>query len=344
MALAVATVVQRMGEDALATVPPGTPAMPAGARAVLQLTPPAAASFAVRLGQVPAALRNQLQQIFSRDIVNVALVGDDQPARYVMDLQGDRLRLSTADGLQLVQEFPVGAPGIGASLAQEFARNSAANELLALDHPNSALRLQAQVTTHPTLATRGLTVVADSAAATYHVRRAGEPRSESNSLQLEISVDRDAYLTIFSVDSQGNTTLLFPNTYSRAGFYPDGRVRGGEPVRIPDSLSPGNRAGFFWDYSPPAGIDTIRVFASTDAETARLLRSRAQALQGLRTRALENAGESSADGTSADGLRDQLSGLATRGIRLVQDGGSGGTTDLPAPDWAATSVTIALSE
>jgi uncharacterized caspase-like protein len=343
-ALAVATVVQRLSDDALAILPPGTPAIPAGARAVLQLPPPAAASFAVRLGELPAAMRARLQQIFSHDIVNVSLVDADQPARYVMDMQGERLRLSTADGLQIVQEFPAESPGIGAALAQEFARNSAANDLLSLDNPNSALRLQAQVVTHPTLATRGLTVVADAAPAAYHTRRSGEPRSESNSLQLEISVDRDAYLTIVSVDSQGNTNLLFPNNYTRAGFYPEGRVRGGEPVRIPDTLSAGNRAGFFWDYSPPTGTDTIRVFASTDSETSRLLRARVQALPSPGARTLDAPEAGASAGMSADALRDQLSGMATRSIRLVQDAGAADNTVAVSPDWVAATVTVALSD
>jgi hypothetical protein len=55
---------------------------------------------------------------------------------------------------------------------------------------------------------------------------------------------------------------------------PQGRVRANELVTIPDSLAPGNRAGFHWDYSPPAGMDTVRVFASTDAATANAIRQR----------------------------------------------------------------------
>ena len=198
-------------------------------------------------------------------------------------------------------------------------------------------------------------------------------------------VNADAYVTIVDVDSEGGVNLLFPNSYQQASFYGDGLVKANEAVLIPDSLQPGNRAGFYWDYSPPKGIDTIRVFTSTDLQTAQMIRQRVQSLQpnssqtrgGVTTRAVT---------ATVKTLRD---GLATRGIITVADSTShipglvgsvasetgtgtgpvppalatspagepplaaahatsapvGISTAVTAPaDWAATSVTVLISD
>ncbi len=110
-----------------------------------------------------------------------------------------------------------------------------------------------------------------------------------------------------------------------------------QPQLIPDSLAPGNRAGFFWDYGPPAGIDTIRVFASTDLHTSNLIRERVRALQPA------------ASGTGAfdfGALRRDLTGLAARGIAVTADDASPGTGPevSQAPDWSAATLTVAIRE
>ena len=165
-------------------------------------------------------------------------------------------------------------------------------------------------------------------------------------------------------------------------------ARAGELVLIPDSLNPGNQSGFYWDYSPPKGTDTIRVFSSTDLQTAQLIRDRVASLQGasgnasatLKTRAIASGMQS---------LRQQLTAVAARGILTVPDTGahvpgasspvlpdagqppiglpgvenpisptpdavpaasvatipeSAAAPPTPPADWAATSITIAISE
>ena len=229
------------------------------------------------------------------------------------------------------------------------------------------------------VSTRGIKVVADTQAAKYHIRKQGKPRTEQNSLQLEVRVNADSYVTIVDVDSEGGVNLLFPNNYQQRGFYGDGFVHASEKMLIPDSIRPGNKAGFYWDYSPPKGTDTIRVFTSTDLQTAQMIRDRVQSLQasvaqpggGLKTRSVA---------AGVNSLRQDLAKVATRGIVTVYDptshvpsdtasvpsdqsatlpqppidlggtsggqvpGAAVGVASAPAADWTATSVTIAISD
>jgi hypothetical protein len=223
--------------------------------------------------------------------------------------------------------------------------------------------------------TRGIAVVAgNTKPAQYRIRRPKEARSEKNSLQLEISVSADSYLTIVDVDSEGGVNLLFPNNYQERSFVADGFVRAGETVLIPDSLKPSNHAGFYWDYTPPKGTDTVRVFTSTDVQTAQMLRQRVQTLQ---TTASQTSGGVKTRGVAASigTIRQDLAKIATRGIVTVYDPTSHvpgapiadqpepsssvapapaapvaqtppvpasepAVPTSPAADWAATSVTI----
>jgi hypothetical protein len=179
-----------------------------------------------------------------------------------------------------------------------------------------------------------------------HIRHANEPRTAQNSLQIALSVSTDAYVTIVDIDSQGNANLLFPNSYARGDFWPEGRVMRNQALMIPDSLAPGGRAGFFWDYGPPAGSDTIRIFASTDVQTARLIRDRVRTLQSAPTGSRGLGSLQVAEGL--DGLRRELTGLATRGVMTVQDTAPGLAVADQATnaiaDWAATSLTVSIAE
>ena len=161
-------------------------------------------------------------------------------------------------------------------------------------------------------------------------------------MQLNITVSADAYLTIVDVDSEGNMNVLFPNDYQQNGFYPEGAVRAGQQVLIPDSLQSGNRAGFHWDYGPPRGTDTVRVFASTDLMTANIIRHRIGRLQQS---ANQNRGdlETRAIGDDFGSLRAELATLATRGITTVPGQDANKPAVVPA-DWAATSVTIQVAD
>jgi hypothetical protein len=372
-ALAIATVTQVSGKDALAKVQSSAGKIAAGARAVALLPAPTGERIPMRILDMPSNRRGFVEETLKKSIKEVELVGSDQPARFAVDIKGDNLRLLTADGLEVVGTFGINEAW-GAGMATVVSRSSHASELLTLDNPSSQLRIDVRVASapkpKPKVGTRGIKVVADIQAAKYRIRKQGKPRSEQNSLQLEVKVNADSYITIVDVDSEGSVNLLFPNNYQNRNFYGDGFVRGNESVLIPDSIKPGNKAGFYWDYSPPQGTDTIRVFTSTDLPTAQMIRDRIASLQtsaerqpaGVKTRSVA---------TGIESLRQQLASVATRGILTVADDTShipgealppqpqtisptevmGGAADpallastASASDWAAASVTVTISE
>jgi hypothetical protein len=377
-ALAVATVTQIRGKDAIGTVQSSAGTISAGARAVALLPAPTGQRIPIRILDLPAASRKVVEDTLRKNMKDVELVGSDRPARFSVDIEHDRLRLLAADGLQVVATFDMREPW-GTGVATVVSRSAHASELLTLDNPSSQLTIDVRVTSvakpRATTTARGIMVVAETQATTYHIRQPGSSRTEHNSLQLEIRVNADSYVTIVDVDSEGAVNLLFPNTYQQRSFHPDGYIRAGEPLLIPDSLQPGNKAGFYWDYSPPKGTDTIRVFTSTDLPTAQMIRERISALQAApnqadqTTRSIARAMQS---------LRTSLGTVMARGIITVADDTShipgttpAPTTDMvspapfaampptasgqpapfsaqttatPAADWAATSVTVVVTD
>lgn len=332
-AIAVATVLpassaaQTSSRDSQATLSPATARIPQGARAVMLMPAPTTSRIPIRISEVPQAQRAQIETILKRTVDNLELVGPTTPARFLIDVQANTLRLLAADGLQVVATFDAKTDQWGPAIARVVSRSTNASELLALDNPTSRLRVDAHVM-GTTPATRDI-VLAETRPTALHMRRPGEPRSPQNSLQLTINVNTDAYITIVDIDSEGNANLLFPNPSQRPDFLPEGRVQANLPTLIPDSLASGARAGFFWDYGPPAGLDTIRIFASSDIATARLIRDRIRTLQ---------PGPSAVAQDLAP-LRRDLTGLAVRGIVTVAD-----TGQEPDPDWTATTLTVAVSE
>lgn len=341
-AMAVATVTQLVGKDARASLMNQRGPITTESRAVALMPAPSSARIAIRILNVPENQRSRIEDILKRNIKNVALVGPGQSARFLVDVQGQTVRLLTADGLRVVGSFAANDERSAADVARVASRSAKAAELLTLDNPSSQLIVTAHVTGSQPLATRDIKLVADTGPAQLHSRRQGEARSPQNSLQLNITVNSDAYLTIVDVDSEGNMNVLFPNDYQQREFYPDGAVRAGQQVLIPDSLQSGNRAGFHWDYSPPRGTDTVRVFASTDLATADAIRERIRALQQS---ANQNRGnlQTRAVGEDLDSLRADLAALATRGITTVADPSADRPSPAPA-DWAATSVTIQVED
>jgi hypothetical protein len=372
-ALAVATVIQIAGKDSLGRVPAQAGKIPPGARAVALLPAPTGQRIPIRLLDVPADRRSVIEETLKKNIKDVDLVGPEQPARFAVDTEGETLRLLAADGLEVVGTFGLNEAW-GAGVATVVSRSSNASELLALDNPSSQLRIDVRVASapkhKPTVGTRGIKIVADTQAAKYSIRKPGKPRSEQNSLQLEVKVNADSYITIVDVDSEGGVNLLFPNTYQKQTFHGDGFIRANESLVIPDSLKPGNKAGFYWDYSPPKGTDTIRVFTSTDLPTAQMIRDRIASLQ-VSAEKQPLAVKTRSVAAGMDSLRQELVSVSARGILTVADDtshipgaavlpqsqttvptqvtGSPTTSDMPATaapaaDWAAASVTVTISE
>lgn len=337
-ALALATVTQINGKDSTAKLQSSAGKIPVRARAIALLPAPTGQRIPIRLLEMPPDTRKVVETTLRSNVQDVDLVGPDQPARFSVDVADNSLRLLAADGMQVIGTFGLNESW-GAGMATVISRSTNASELLTLDNPSSQLKVDVRVATavkpKATVSTRGITVVANTQAAQYHIRTSDKPRTEHNSLQLEIRVNADAYVTIVDVDSEGGVNLLFPNHYQQRSFYGDGFIRAGEPVLIPDSLKPGNKAGFYWDYSPPKGTDTIRVFTSTDLQTAQMIRDRIKALQTsgeqtgatVKTRSVANTVQS---------LRRSLAAVASRGIVVVADTTNPVPGEISAPPVALT--------
>ena len=349
-ALAVATVVTTMGIDAQASLEPAAAHIVPGSRAVALLPAASDQRTAVRILEAPQARRAGIESVLLHAITNVDIVGRERPARFLIDVQGDRLRLLSSDGRTNLGVFDTRADQWGAAVNRVISRWNSSSQLLALDNPASQLSIQVRVVGTQTAAGQHSAVVADSRPAQLHIRRPNEARSPRNSLQLAITLSTDSYVTVVDVDSGGNTNLLFPNTYQRADFWPDGHVSGSRSLLVPDSLAEGSHAGFFWDYGPPAGLDTIRVFASTDLRTAQLIRERVRALDAstARSGATSAATARASRSVGFEQLRRDLAGVATRGIILQRDTGpetpSGSAAPAGPPDWAATSIVVDIAE
>jgi len=346
-AVAVVTVTAVAGNDARAHVD-GAATIAADSRAVAALPAPASAHIGIRIGDVPADRVQRLKELLSRHIDGVEWVGAQQPARFVVDMQGDTVRLSSADGLDSVGSFPIGDEQRLADVVRIASRTTHATQLLALDNPSSRMAVAVRALGAPNPQSRDIVLVANTAPVRLHARRSGEPRSAQNSLQLGVTVSQDAYLTIVDVDAEGTTNVLFPNPYQHADFAQDGFVRGGREFLVPDSLQPGNRAGFYWDYSPPAGIDTVRVFATSDLATATTIRRRIAALAPTNTQSRGGDLATRALPAGLAPLRTDLAQLTTRGIKVVADDAAGATTppsmtSSAGSDWTAASVTIAIA-
>jgi hypothetical protein len=348
-ALAVATITDNAGLDAHASLDPANASVPVGARAVVLMPALPGRRVPVRILTPPGPQRRAIEDLLARTTPDVEVVGPERPARFLIDTQPNALRLLAADGQQVIGTFDTSSERWAGAVARLVSRSAGAAELLALDNPSSQLHVDARVFGRE--ATRDIVLVADTHPAALHVRRAGEPRSAQNSLQLAVTVNADAYLTVVDVDSEGNTNLLFPNTLERQGFLPDGRISANQRVLLPDSLAAGSRAGFFWDYGPPAGMDTLRIFATTDLATANLIRERVRGLHATSSGGTRAVAAQVDGATALQGLQQTLAKAATRGIAIVADAPSGSadstpvaTTVSPAADWAAASVSVSVSE
>jgi hypothetical protein len=246
---------------------------------------------------------------------DVKFVGEQEFARFVVESRGDGLHVLSADGSKELMALPA-KPNIQAiaSLSQVLVQSRNASQLLNLENPTSRMNVSVRVVQ---IGERGIAVVSDKMEApVYHIRQANQPRSLSNSLQLEVTSDTDAYITIVDVDAEGNVNVLFPNSYQNPRYYPQGFIKAGRTVLLPDSLQSGNQAGFHWDYANPPGVDTIRVFASTTFELAKRIR---QAVAGGNTQNLGGHPQKTNSLAHLASLRQELIGNMTRGLITVPD-------------------------
>ena len=355
-ALANATVTAVKGDDATVSIEPARPAAPRGSRAVALAPPPASDRIPIRLDRVESKMRAGLEGELSKLLPSVEFVDGSEFARFIIDIEGGVARVYGAGGLQEVVSFTAkNAKSVAVKIAGVLTRFAGATALLTLDNQASALQLDVRLVSGDAGgATRAIEVAAASAAPVYRIRRSGEPRSPENSLMLEVQTSRDSYVTVVDVDTEGGINILFPNAAMKKGFHPDGLIPGGRPIRLPDSVETPNRAGFFWDYQPPAGLDTLRVFAMTDLETARKLRVFIERMKsGPATRgqdAVQTRGAAKPSATFHELARVLVRSVTTRGVAVVADvekpeapsQAEAKVHPAGGPDWTAASLTLVI--
>lgn len=307
--------------------------IPEGARAIAIAPADVSRDLSLLIEGVSNERLAKLSELLKQELSNLKLVSEGAFARMLVRLDNNVWQLSDAGGLQKLTSFTDTEDKLVVkTLIQALSRSSSSMSLLSLDNPSSDILMDIGIVTEEsTFATQGIKVH-DTTEPTYWIRKPGEPRSLRNSLMIEIKADRGVYLTIVSVDTEGATTVLFPNSVQNPGFLTDGYIPGEMVIRIPDTLKSGNLAGFYWDYSPPAGRDTLRAFAAEDLSTARMIR--------------KLVSQSSQDSKALSQLSDELANLHTRGIRVATDDevedknvtDSGGKSD--TGDWTARSLVI----
>ena len=300
---------------AIARISGGSKAMTDKGRAIMIAPAPQSQRIPVRLLNVPSDQAKDLKRVLQQKLGEIEFVGADQFARFLVDVKDHTWHVYSADGEKEILSLPISAnPKSLDPMAQVLVQSRNASQLLALENPATQINLDVRVVQ---VGQRGIAVVSDRMEApVYHIRHAGESRTLSNSLQLEVTSDTDCYITIVDVDAEGNVNVLFPNAYQNQNFYADGFVRAGRSILLPDSLNSGNRAGFHWDYANPPGVDTIRVFASTDRQLTNRIRHSVGSTgqSGLNQGVI--VGKPLAQLVS---LRNELIGGMTRGLITVPD-------------------------
>jgi hypothetical protein len=337
-ALALATVKSLGGEHALATLDPRDFRLVPASRAVRVTSGNPAGRVPVRLDRMDSSWRRRLEQRIGSSSSRIDVVQPGKFARLVVDIEGGTCKVFGAGGLQEVAAFPASSDTAVVKKLEEITRQAQGiDELRTLENHTSAIDLQVRtVPVTPDGQTRGIKVVAASDAPAYRIRGTNAPRTRENSLMFEVRADTDVYLTIVNIDAEGGVTRLFPTNVQLSDYYPGGRIPGGRWIRIPDAISESNRAGFYWDASEPAGLDTARVFATTDPGIAEQIRSFVGSFGDAGTKGPGGLAE----------LSGRLADAAVRGVRVVPAGEApgtpaGGGSPLNRPiDWTAETVTF----
>ncbi len=106
-----------------------------------------------------------------------------------------------------------------------------------------------------------------------------------------------------------------------------------------------SKAGFKLPYGEPAGLDTIRVFATTDKRTTDEIRGIVAELEQelSDTRPLRETDV--LPGLEVlSRLRRRMAEVSTRGVGIEEDEAEAGESQASSADWAAAGVTIVVEE
>lgn len=344
-ALATMTVSALQGDDAIATLASGSDF--AGDGRAVEILPPTP-SDGVRVDvRGDQTMRARLVDALNAAFPDVEIVSGTEFAEFIVEASAQSIELFDASGTVLQGDYP--AEDIEAAaqhIAGRLASQHAGASLTALANEVSELQLSVELVAAERL--RGIGLVGSASGARYHIMDPGEQRSSKNSLAVDIESEQDVFLTIASVNSRGEVTVLFPNAYQNDSFVTDGFVKSGERVRIPDNLSSTNAAGFHWDLIPPAGQDTIKVFASTRRETANAIRRYVERLAAQTRASLGAPDQSDITGGDLSSLRQQL---GTRGIGVTAASGDVATVESTTTvggaqraDWTVRTLFVDVSE
>lgn len=336
-ALATARVIDHEGQDAIVELDDPNTSIEPQARAVT-LSPPFAGNLTLRLvgAETAQRLESALRQGLGEDVEWTTAADAD----FQVELEGSLCYVSRADGLEVAQVSATDDARLASELVGFLSRLRRVRAMLSLENLASAITLDVQLA-EPPVGSRGVRIaeefVEELGLPRLQVLADGDERDWSNSVMLKIQASTDCYLTVVDIDPLGGFNLLFPNEVSdQRDFYRDGAILGGEQILIPDSLENGNWAGFHWDLTPPAGLETIRVFASRDLETAQALRQQFSSASSLQD------GDSDGSAARERDLLQSLAALRTQLERKTVFDLAGSSQE--EPDWAAVSITIRVEE
>ena len=176
--------------------------------------------------EILAALRGQLEAGSGVELAE----GEGEFSHLLLRRRGTELRLIGQDGFPRSERpFPAEV-----SAAAELARH--------LTREASALRLADMENVAPGF---GVTLTMANGRTSYGL---GEK------VAFEATSERDGYLTLVDLGTDGTVTVLFPNEFDR-----ENRVRGGAPFRFPTAAM-----GFEIEVQPPAGRGMVRLFVTPE--------------------------------------------------------------------------------
>ncbi len=320
-ALAFGMTITRQGLDAIIRVEPQGVSIPNYSKAIVLAKPPGTGKVRVQFRDVSPHQKIQLEESLGQGLPQLEVVQSGEATQYVIDMKNGQIRVLSGDGLEDVAVFSKSQDeALPNQLTKFLTRSLYVNQLLALENPSTQIALNARIVQPANQfmeSFRNATPLEDFK---VYFRQEGEARSPLNSLQIELQPNVDCYVTIVDIDAEGTINVLFPNNYQKTTFYPDGFIKKGKPILIPDSLGKRNKAGFHWDFAAPAGADTIKIFATTDREIAQKIRDQLKSVNLKRLTATRGGGPASRSVIRGfRKLRGDLMGALTRGIVTVPD-------------------------